>query len=147
MKFHSTASYYLGSFPSASPWPVKNAGSESWHEDSSTIPSLDLGSEYISDAQCSPCPPNWLPNVQLHEKKRTVKDETRAGFWGANNTSCSQSSTVRSDDTEYVLIPFVELSQYGNAALKNINRNILPGSCTGYMIVWHKSSSPHVEAP
>jgi hypothetical protein len=51
MKFHSTASNYLGSFPSASLRPVENAGSESWQEDSSTVSSLDLGSECISDAQ------------------------------------------------------------------------------------------------
>jgi hypothetical protein len=33
MKFHTTASNYLNSFPSASLRPVETAGSEAWEED------------------------------------------------------------------------------------------------------------------
>jgi hypothetical protein len=60
MKFCSTASNYLNSFPSAGLQPVVTTGSESWQEDYNTVSSLDLGSERISDAHGSFV---WLPST------------------------------------------------------------------------------------
>jgi hypothetical protein len=49
MQSHTTATNYLDPFPSAGLRPLETAGSEAWEEDSSTVSSIDLGSDLVTE--------------------------------------------------------------------------------------------------